>query len=116
MRTRPKPELTETKDGRVILRGHLYQRMRYLLWDLAKSRCETCDAYTPFNIGHAHHVRGRGAGKRDDRIWVPDEEGVLRRNLVWNCPECHGKKHVHEKVVPKKPPTEQEFKALMGFE
>ena len=106
-----KPDIEITKDGRVILRGAAYQKMRMKLCNLAGERCENdgCGKYTPLASGDAHHPNGRGGGKRDDRIFV---EG--KRNLYWHCRPCHSGKHIPEKVVPAKP-TEAEFEELLGI-
>jgi len=66
--------------------------------DSAQQLCQGCE--TPhvllFPYGQAHHRRGRGAGKRDDRLFVPlqrIESNLARwrwfRNLLWTCARGH---------------------------
>jgi 5-methylcytosine-specific restriction endonuclease McrA len=102
-----KPDVEETKDGRVILRGNAYKKMRLKLKGIAQGRCEKCGKHC--ENGDADHVRGRGAGKRDDRIFI---DGV--RNLQYLCRPCHSGKHVPEKVVPAKM-TDKSFDELLGL-
>lgn len=102
-----KPDIDEQKDGRIILRGNAWKKMRLKLKSLAKGMCEMCQDHT--ENGDAHHVNGRGGGRRDDRIFVDG-----KRNMLYVCRECHTGKHVPKKVVPAKP-TEQEFDAILGL-
>lgn len=102
-----KPEIDEQKDGRIILRGMAYRKMKAKLRELAEDKCERCGKFTM--QGDVEHVHKRGAGKRDDRIFV---DGV--RNLIYLCRQCHAGRHVPSKVVPAKP-TEQEFNNILGL-
>jgi hypothetical protein len=102
-----KPDIDVQKDGRVILRGVAYRKMRLKLKGLAKGMCEECGTHC--ENGDVHHPNGRGGGRRDDRIFV---DGI--RNLFYWCRECHSGHHVPEKVVPAKP-TEQEFDEMLGI-
>lgn len=106
-----KLEIEIKKDGRVILRGLSYHKMRVELCDLAQSHCENkkCGRYTPLDSGEAHHQAGRGGGRRDDRIFIKK-----KRNIYWYCKPCHSGKHIPNKVVPKKP-TAAEFKEILGL-
>lgn len=103
-----KPDVIERKDGRIELRGMAYAKMKNKLRQLAGNRCEQCGCYTM--VGDAHHGKGRGAGKRDDRIFVNGE-----RNLFYFCRGCHSGKHVPAKVVPAKM-SESEFDAMLGLD
>ncbi len=108
LRSKPKSEMRVMRDGRVILSGKLYQRMKWTLCEMAGKFCESCGKYTPEFVGQVHHVDGRGAGKRDDRIFVEGQQ-----KLRWYCPGCHGKAHVPEKVVPSKV-TDEELRTILG--
>lgn len=76
-----KPDVIERKDGRIELRGMAYTKMRTRLRELAGNRCEECGRFDM--NGDAHHGKGRGAGKRDDRIFVDG-----KRNLFYLCRGC----------------------------
>jgi hypothetical protein len=102
-----KPDIDVQKDGRVILRGVAYKKMKAKLFGEAGGKCENCGKRT-FD-GDVHHPNGRGGGKRDDRIYV-----ACQRNLFYWCRECHSGHHVPEKVIPAKP-TEQEFDEILGI-
>jgi hypothetical protein len=106
-----KPEIEYTKDDRLILRGTAYHKMRVKLCALAEDKCENegCGRTTHLQDGEAHHSKGRGGGRRDDRIFVDG-----KRNLFWYCKPCHSGKHVPAKVVPAKP-TEDEFSRMLGL-
>ena len=106
-----KSEMRTMKDGRVILLGQLYSKMRIELCHLAEHKCEKCGDFTPLTRGHADHVNRRGGGRRDDRIFV---EG--KRNLRWLCPDCHEGKHNPKAVPAKQKMSESEFRALLGLE
>jgi hypothetical protein len=105
--SKKKPDIDVQKDGRVILRGIAYTKMKARLRELARSRCENCGARTP--NGDVHHPNGRGGGKRDDRIVVA---GI--RNLFYWCRSCHSGHHVPEKVLPAKM-SDQDFNDLLGI-
>lgn len=105
-------EVEVKKDGRVILHGAAYTRMRIKLCMLADQHCENCKRYTPLEEGEAHHGKTRqmGGGRRDDRIFVDD-----KRQLFWLCKGgCHREKHVPKKVVPAKM-SETDFERLLGL-
>lgn len=102
-----KPDIDVQKDGRVILRGLAYSKMKSKLRELAGGRCERCGMYV--QQGDVEHKAGRGGGKRDDRIFVDG-----KRNLEYLCRKCHTGRHVPEKVIAAKP-TEQEFNDLLGI-
>lgn len=105
-----KPEIDVQKDGRVILRGLAYSKMKAKLRAMAGGCCELC--HRRCSDGDVHHLgagRGLGGGKRDDRIFV---DGT--RNVMYACRECHTGKHQGTKPVPKKP-TEKEFDSLLGI-
>jgi hypothetical protein len=102
-----KPDIDVQKDGRVILRGVAYSKMKKKLMTLALWTCENCGLHTV--DGDVHHPNGRGGGRRDDRIFV---DGI--RNLFYWCRSCHSGHHVPKKVIPTKP-TEQEFDDLLGI-
>jgi hypothetical protein len=102
-----KPDIDVQKDGRVILRGVAYTRMKSKLFAEAGGRCEACGKKT-FD-GDVHHPNGRGGGKRDDRIYVDG-----KRNLFYWCRSCHSGHHVPEKVVPAKM-SASEFDDLLGI-
>ena len=104
-----KPEIRVMRDGRLILSGLAYKKMKSLLVSLAGNRCEKCGTHCGSQIGDVHHENGRGGGKRDDRIFVDG-----KRNLFYWCRSCHSGHHVPEKVVPAKP-TESEFNAILGL-
>lgn len=87
-------------DGqRVLYSGERWQEERRALAELAGFKCEgapdSCWAYweaghhVSLATGEAHHRRGRGAGKRDDRIWIPMPDGTIYRNLLWLCQKAH---------------------------
>lgn len=40
-----------------------------------------------------HHRFGRGGGKRDDRIFLPDGS----RGMFWTCRNCHDKLRIERK-------------------
>jgi nucleoside-diphosphate-sugar epimerase len=105
-----KPDIDIQKDGRVILRGNAYRKMKEKLRAMAGHRCELCGELCA--NGDVHHLgsgRGLGGGKRDDRIFV---DGT--RNVLYACRECHSGKHIPAKVVPAKP-TEDEFNEILGL-
>lgn len=102
-----KPEIEEQRDGRIILRGMAYQKMKAKLRELAQNKCETCGKFTL--SGDVEHVNGRGGGRRDDRIFVKG-----KRNLKYLCRICHTGRHEGDKPVPAKP-TEAEFDELLGI-
>jgi hypothetical protein len=107
--SKKKPDIDVQKDGRVILRGLAYAKMKHKLRQLAGNCCENreCGCYT--RDGDVHHANGRGGGKRDDRIFVNGE-----RNLLYYCRSCHDGKHVPEKVVPAKM-SDQDFNEMLGI-
>jgi len=105
--SKPKSEYLERLDGRLELRGTLYQRMRSELCDLANQHCESCGRFVGLVSGEVHHVNGRGGGRRDDRIVVGG-----KRNLKWACSFCHRGQHVPEKVIPEKMSNEELRKVL----
>lgn len=107
-----KPEIRVMRDGRVLLGKRMYAAMRRELCALAGERCEGegCGKRTLLADGHCHHQAGRGGGRRDDRIKLPDGS----RNLQWLCEDCHRGKHIPEKVVPAKP-TPNELRELLGL-
>jgi hypothetical protein len=102
-----KPDVIVRRDGRVELRGVAYTKMKNKLRDLAENKCEECGRFD--TQGDAHHQRGRGAGKRDDRIFV---DGV--RRLFYLCRKCHSGRHVPDKIVPAKL-NDAEFEKLIGI-
>ena len=62
-----------TKSGKTIRTGSDYTAFRYELWQSQAKRCADCGRITDLmadlhcdNSFHVDHVRGRGAGKRDD--------------------------------------------------
>ncbi len=87
-----------TKDGRTILAATGYQKFRKVMCELAGARCQDCGTGVPLWAGHVHHLFGRGGGRRDD----------IPRKCLWLCEVCHGKRHIPEKVVPRKPVKEAE--------
>jgi hypothetical protein len=105
--SKKKPDIDVQKDGRVILRGVAYAKMKRKLGELAEYRCENCGEHTI--IGDVHHPNGRGGGRRDDRIYV---DGI--RNLFYWCRACHSGHHVPEKVVPAKM-SDQDFNEMLGI-
>jgi hypothetical protein len=104
-----KPEIRTTRDGRLILSGSAYAKMKAKLRDLAQSKCEVCGFYT--TTGDVDHVviRGMGGAKRDDRIFVDG-----KRNLIYKCRGCHTGRHQGEKPCPAKP-TPEEFDTMLGL-
>lgn len=104
-----KPDIDVQKDGRVILRGVAYSKMKAKLRDLANSCCEKCSRHLGRGEGDVEHPNGRGGGRRDDRIFVDG-----KRNLYFWCRECHSPRHSPLKVCPPKP-TESEFNELLGL-
>jgi hypothetical protein len=107
--SKKKPDIQQMRDGRVILRGMAYAKMRSKLRELANNKCEVCGRFDM--NGDVDHVviRGMGGAKRDDRIFVDG-----KRNLIYKCRNCHNGRHQGEKPVPAKP-TEQEFDDLLGI-
>jgi hypothetical protein len=105
--SKKKPDIDVQKDGRVILRGLAYRRMKGKLFAEAGGRCESCGKKTL--DGDVHHPNGRGGGRRDDRIFV---DGI--RNLFYWCRSCHSGHHVPEKVVPAKM-SDQDFNEMLGI-
>jgi hypothetical protein len=59
-----KPDIRETKDGRIILTGVAYSKMKIKLRELADCKCERCNKFTM--QGDVEHItiRGMGAGRR----------------------------------------------------
>lgn len=106
---RSKPQIEITKDGRLILRGTAYKKMRFKLKGIAKGMCEKCGKHC--ENGDVDHIQGRAAGKRNDRIFDPE---TGERVLQYLCRPCHTGKHVPEKVVPAKL-TDREFEELLGL-
>ena len=78
-----------------------WTRIRRVLGYMVGEECEKCVSHAPVNgpfCGEADHIYGRGAGKRDDRIFVVvrDEYGkiiTIKRFLQWLCFRCHHEKH-----------------------
>jgi hypothetical protein len=105
-----KPDIKVMRDGRVILSGAAYSKMKAKLRELAGNKCEVCGRFD-LN-GDVDHVtiRGMGAAKRDDRIFVDG-----KRNLKYKCRGCHNGRHRGEKPVPAKP-TDAEFNELLGID
>jgi hypothetical protein len=101
-------KLESQKDGRVILRGTAYLKMKARLRALANRTCEKCGDYIG-DRGDVHHQNGRGGGKRDDRIVIDG-----KRNLLYYCRSCHDGKHIPAKVVPAKM-SDQDFNDLLGI-
>jgi hypothetical protein len=105
--SKKKPDIDVQKDGRVILRGAAYAKMKNKLRRIAGGKCENCGAHC--ENGDVHHPFGRGGGRRDDRIVV---DGI--RNLFYWCRSCHSGHHVQEKVVPAKM-SDQDFNEMLGI-
>jgi hypothetical protein len=105
--SKKKPDIQVMRDGRVILRGSAYLKMKRKLWELAGRRCENCGQ--SIHVGDVHHANGRGGGKRDDRIFVDG-----KRQLFYFCRTCHSGHHVPAKVVPAKM-SDQDFNDLLGI-
>ncbi len=88
-------------DGtREVRTGEEWQRSRYETALLSGGTCEGCEIPhpAPFPAGEAHHLYGRGGGRRDDRPMVPmqtieSEPNLARwrwhRNLLWCCSRGH---------------------------
>jgi hypothetical protein len=101
--------IKEMKDGRIILSGMAYQRMKAELRKLADNHCEVCGKYD--TQGDVDHLPGRGGGKRDDRIFVAG-----KRVLKYTCRVCHDGRHIPAKVVPPKQRlNDEEFRAMLGL-
>jgi hypothetical protein len=81
--SKKKPDIDVQKDGRVILRGMAYTRMKVKLGQLADWKCENEGCGRRVMQGDVHHANGRGGGKRDDRIFVDG-----KRNLLYYCRAC----------------------------
>jgi hypothetical protein len=109
-----KPDIKQTRDGRLILRGMAYSKMKGKLRELAENKCERCGKFTM--QGDVEHItiRGMGAAKRDDRIFLEGDDGKKVRNLLYLCRGCHNGRHQGEKPVPAKP-TEAQFDELLGL-
>jgi hypothetical protein len=105
--SKKKPDIDVQKDGRVILRGVAYAKMRLKLARLANWLCEKCGKST--GDGDVHHANGRGGGRRDDRIFVDG-----KRNLFYWCRHCHSGRHIPDKVVPPKM-DDQSFNEMLGL-
>jgi hypothetical protein len=101
-----KSEIKVMLDGRVILTGHFYTKMKAQLKKLAGNCCERCKAYT--SQGDVEHINGRGGGKRDDRIFIQG-----KRNLEYLCRRCHSKRHTPDKVLPAKV-SDSELMDILG--
>jgi hypothetical protein len=97
------------RDGRIMLSGSAYQKMKAKLRELAENKCERCSKFTL--QGDVEHItiRGMGAAKRDDRIFVDG-----KRNLLYLCRVCHTGRHIPDKVIPAKQ-TDAEFEAMLGL-
>jgi len=89
-------------DGqRVLYYGLAWTNLsRLAVHDAAHGQCEGCieSHAAAWPKGEAHHLYGRGGGRRDDRPWIPmqtiEKEPNLarwrwKRNLVWTCREGH---------------------------
>ena len=61
-----------------------WHNIRHRLAEEANFRCQNCGAYLGYH-GDAHHRYGRGGGRRDDRVTLPDGT----RNLFYLCRQCH---------------------------
>jgi hypothetical protein len=105
-RWRMKSEIKVMRDGRVILKGTAYSKMKLALRKLAEDRCERCGKYTM--QGDVEHKAGRGGGKRDDRIFVDG-----KRNLEYLCRQCHTGRHIPDKVLPAKV-SDSELMDILG--
>jgi hypothetical protein len=103
-----KSEIKVCRDGRVILKGAMYARMKMKLREMAENRCEACGMYAM--QGDVEHVqaRGLGGGKRDDRIFVDG-----KRQLKYLCRKCHTGRHQGTKVVPAKV-SDSELMDILG--
>ena len=84
--------MTQTKDGRTILRGAEYTKFRVELYHYQAGHCFRCDRYTSLTVPidydnsfHVHHKNGRGmgGGRRDDILSAV--EGL--------CGRCHREEH-----------------------
>ena len=58
-----------TKDGRLILSGNDYTKLRRARYTEQDECCADCGAWCEFESTELHHIDGRGlgGGKRDDR-------------------------------------------------
>ena len=72
----------DPKPIRIKLKPAEYAKLRKAVWERACSRCERCTRWTPYEVGHMHHVKRRGAGGDD----TPE-------NTMWFCYECHDIEH-----------------------
>ena len=96
-------------DGkRVLYEGKDWDRERESLAQAAGHRCEGCERPHPLPFSEAgcgHHKFGRGAGRRDDRMWRlinPSVQNLLEmfwvRNLLWVCHVSHDE--IHRRALP----------------
>ena len=80
---------SQSPDGQRFIATHYgWERIRDRVKELAHGQCELniaedCQPRTYWL--DTHHRRGRGGGKRDDRIVI-----LGKRNLVACCRQCHG--------------------------
>jgi 5-methylcytosine-specific restriction endonuclease McrA len=80
-----------THDGRTILTGPDYQRLRERVWLLDRGRCVQCGRQTSLTLHgfdndmNLHHKRGRGmgGGRRDD----------TETSTETLCAKCHRGEH-----------------------
>jgi hypothetical protein len=69
-----------------------WHKIRHRLAEQADLRCEKCGDKIYYR-GDAHHRYGRAAGKRDDRIELPNGT----RNLFYLCRQCHSETPIERK-------------------
>jgi hypothetical protein len=62
--SKKKPDIDVQKDGRVILRGMAYTKMKVKLGQLADWKCENEGCGRRVMQGDVHHANGRGGGNR----------------------------------------------------
>ena len=72
----------DPKKKRISLNQAGYQWLRRRACKRAMGHCEECFDWTPYNNGHLHHIKSRGAGG-DDTL----------DNVLWLCYLCHDKYH-----------------------
>jgi hypothetical protein len=87
----------QSPDGRRFIATHYgWDKVQARVRDLCGSRCEMnlseyCQGRTQWL--DTHHRRGRGGGKRDDRIYI-----LGKRNLLGVCRPCHDLAKIESKA------------------
>lgn len=88
-----------------------WKRLRKQVLKMDKYECQQCKErgrYTrATHVHHINHVKDRPDLAMS--LLYEDNNGVIRRNLISLCKDCHEEQHPHRLNKPKEPITEERW-------